>query len=148
PGQKKSYMTAVWNYREGTYEAFFKGSKKMYDLPVDESPAVTERLEAVVDSVQKSLPGVFALTNQLAVVLSNTTSLTSNLNEFALSARPLATNLNAATAHLDHPGALGEWLLPTNITLQLETTLGNANATVINVNTNLVSVIQDIGRSL
>src|SRR4051794_32965792 len=43
-GQKKTYMTAVWNYREGTYEAFLKGSKKMYELPVEESPAVTERL--------------------------------------------------------------------------------------------------------
>jgi len=148
PGQKKKYMTAVWNDHDGTYEAFFKGSRKLYALPVDESPAITERLEAVADSVQNALPGVFALTNQLAVVLSNSANLTSNLNEFAMSARPLATNLNAATAHLDHPGALGEWLLPTNITVQLETTLGNANATVINVNTNLVTVIQDIGHSL
>src|SRR3954470_9347933 len=106
-GQEKKYMTAVWNDQKGTYEAFYKGSKKIYALPSDESPAVTERLEAVVDQVQKALPNIFNLTNQLATVLSNAASLTSNLNEVAVGARPMVSNLTAVTSNLDHPGALG-----------------------------------------
>ena len=51
----------------------------------------------------------------------------------ALGARPTVSNLTLLTAQLDHPGALGEWLLPTNINRQLEGTLatqiaGSANA--------------------
>lgn len=148
PGQEKKYMTAVWNDQKGTYEAFFKGSKKMYELPSDEAPAVTDRIEQLVSEVQKALPGIFNLTNQLATVLSNTANFTSNLNEVAVGARPTVSNLAAATSNLDHPGALGEWLLPTNISVQLATTLTNANATVVSVNTNLNAVIEDIGRSL
>ena len=113
-----------------------------------ESPAVTERLESLVDDVQKALPNILNLTNQLATVLSNAASLTSNLNEVAVGARPMVSNLTAATSDLNHPGALGDWLLPTNITIQLESTLGNANTTLVSVNTNLNTVIQDIGRSL
>jgi len=148
PGQEKKYMTAVWSDQKGTYEAFFKGSKTKYALPSDEAPAVTDRIEQLVADVQKSLPNVFNLTNQLAAVLSNAANLTSNLNEVAVGARPTVSNLAAATSNLDHPGALGEWLLPTNISVQLETTLGNANKTVVSVNTNLNAVIEDIGRSL
>jgi len=147
-GQEKKYMTAVWNDQKGTYEAFFKGAKKKYELPSDEAPAVTDRIEQLVSEVQKALPSVFNLTNQLATVLSNTANLTSNLNEVAVGARPTVSNLAAATSNLDHPGALGEWLLPTNINVQLAMTLTNANATVVSVNTNLNAVIEDIGRSL
>ena len=39
PGQEKKYMTAVWNDQKGTYEAFFKGAKKKYELPSDEAQA-------------------------------------------------------------------------------------------------------------
>lgn len=150
--QKKS-MTAVWNDQAGTYEIY--GKTNLYWLLSDESPAVTERLETVISEIEKSLPNVFALTNQLAVVLANTAGLTSNLNAVALSARPVASNLAAATAGLDHPGALGEWLLPTNIHRQLETTLGaadatlvTADATLVNANTNLTALAEQLSRSL
>ena len=144
-------ITAVWNDHEGKYEPF----KKLYWLKSDESPAITERLEEVIAQVQAGLPNILNLTNQLSTVLSNTTSLTSNLNQVAAAARPLADNLGAATAHLDQPGALGELLLPTNVSHQLETTLAsanamltNANGTVTGVNTNLEATFDNMGRTL
>jgi ABC-type transporter Mla subunit MlaD len=143
---KQNKITGIWDEKAHQYAPFFKTN--MYYIAADESPAVTERIEALVSQVQNALPNVFNLTNQLATVLSNAANLTSNLNEVAVSLRPVATNLNAATAHLDRPGALGEWIWSTNITPQFETTLSNANATVVNVNTNLATVIADIGRSL
>ena len=43
---------------------------------------------------------------------------------------------------------LGEWLLPTNVNRQLESTLGKADATLGNVNTNLSMLVQNLGRTL
>jgi hypothetical protein len=81
-------------------------------------------------------------------VLSNSADLTSNLNAVALGARPAVSNLTLVTARLDHPGALGEWLLPTNINRQLEGTLGSADAALASVNTNLTALAENLARSL
>jgi hypothetical protein len=81
-------------------------------------------------------------------VLSNSAALTSNLNAVALAAQPAVSNLAAATANLDRPGGLGEWLLPTNINRQLDITLNNAAATLASANTNLNELAEKLGRSL
>lgn len=147
-------MTGMWNYRAGRYDPYTNKVSKFW-LVSEESPAVTERLEHVMNLVQGALPGVFALTNQLREVLSNTASLTSNLNVVAVGAQPLVSNLAAATAQLDRPGALGEWLLPTNINRQLDATLGQAHATLgqantalASANTNLAALVENLNRSL
>src|SRR5262249_22487173 len=69
--------------------------------------------------------------------LNGVTSLASNLNTVAVGAQPIVTNLSTVTAQLNHPGALGEWLLPSNITENLNSTLISANNTVDTANTNL-----------
>ena len=84
----------------------------------------------------------------LQSVLSNSTALTSNLNSTVLQARPVVSNLAAATAHLDQPGALGEWLLPTNLNFQLDGTLRNANTLLASSNTNLAALAEKLGLSL
>ena len=139
-------MTGIWNDPQGRYDAYTKETK--YELMVDESAAVTERLEKLVSEIEQALPNILRLTNQLATVLSNSASLTSNLNAVALGARPVVSNLALVTAQLDHPGALGEWLLPTNLNRQLESTLGNADATLASANTNLTVLAENLGRSL
>jgi ABC-type transporter Mla subunit MlaD len=144
--QKKKTITALWNDQEGRYDPFYKTN--FYWLKSNESPAVTDRLEALIDQVEKALPNILTLTNQLANVLSNSASLTSNLNVVATDVRPVVSHLAAATAQLDHAGALGEWLLPTNINHQLEGTLGSADATLTSVNTNLTALVENLGRSL
>jgi hypothetical protein len=149
----KKSMTGIWNDREARYDAYTEKSK--YELLVDESAAVTERLEKLVSEIEQALPNILSLTNQLATVLSNSASLTSNLNVVAVGAQPAVSNLAAATAQLDHPGALGEWLLPTNIARQLEGTLSNAdtalsgaNTALLSANTNLTALADSLGRSL
>jgi ABC-type transporter Mla subunit MlaD len=102
-------------------------TKPHFWLEPEESPAVTERIEKVVNQVEAALPGILSLTNQLTTVLSNSATLTASLNDVAANARPAVSNLALATAHLDQPGALGEWLLPTNINDKLDLILGNAN---------------------
>jgi len=145
--EPRKFMTGIWNDKLGQYDPFTK-TNKPYWLLSDESPAVTERMEKLVSEVEKALPNILTLTNQLSAVLSNSAHLTSNLNAVALSARPAFSNLAAATAQLDHPGALGEWLLPTNVNRQLESTLGSADAILANLNTNLTALVQNLERSM
>jgi len=153
PGEQRKLMTGIWNDQEGRYDAYTRKSK--YELVPDESAAVTERLEKLVAQVEHALPNILRLTNQLTAVLSNSASLTSNLNAVALDARPAVSNLTTLTAQLNQPGALGEWLLPTNINRRLETTLGtadaafaSADAALSSANTNLAVLAENLGRSL
>jgi hypothetical protein len=145
--EERKFMTGIWNDEEGRYDAYTP-TKSKYQLVVDESAAVTERLEKLVGEVEQALPNILRLTNQLVTVLSNSASLTSNLNVVVLDTRPAVSNLTLVTARLDHPGALGEWLLPTNINRQLEGTLGSADAAMASVNTNLTALAENLGRSL
>lgn len=149
------------------YQAY---SNQVVWLPPMESPALTERLEKVVDQVEKTLPSVLSLTNQLTLIMNNGVRLTSNLdatvsyappavsnvaqtvataNQLLLSLQPVMTNLLAISENLKRPkGALGEWLIPTNINFQIEGLLTNANHTVTGTETNLDKLVENIGRSL
>ncbi len=142
----EKHITGIWQEREARYTNVF--NSKGYYLPADESPAVTEQLQRMVTEIEQALPNVLALTNNLALVLSNSATLTSNLNAVALSAQPTFSNLANATAHLDQPGSLGQWLIPTNIHLQLEGTVSNANLAVLTESTNLANVMVNLNRSL
>jgi ABC-type transporter Mla subunit MlaD len=143
--QKK--ITAMWNEKENRYEELTPTSRPYY-LHEDESPAVSEQLQRMVTEVEQALPNVFNLTNILSQVLSNSATLTSNLNSVALAAQPTLSNLTAATKNLDQPGSLGQWLIPTNLNHQLAGTLSNASATLVTANTNLAAVAENLNRSL
>jgi len=147
PIQTRKFITAVWNDKELRYDPFTP-TNKPYWLHSDESPAVTERLEKIVSQVEHALPNILNLTNQLSQLLSGGVILASNLNLVAQSARPAVSNLAIATANLDHPGALGDWLLPTNTVRGIEATLGEARVTMAGVNTNLSTLVENLGRSL
>ena len=57
----------------------------------------------------------------------------------------MVTNLAVITAQLRNPkGSLGDWLIPTNINHQLETTLQDANGAVDSLNTNLITLNQSL----
>jgi hypothetical protein len=146
-GARKKFLTAQWNLHDHRYDALTKTTKP-YWLQVDESPALTERLEIVVKQVQEALPNILGLTNLLATVLSNSASLTSNLNVVAISAQPAVSNLTRLTSQLNQPGALGEWLLPTNLNQKLDAVLGGADTALTTANTNLAVLAQNLNRSL
>ncbi|PWU11035.1 MAG: hypothetical protein C5B50_24065 [Verrucomicrobia bacterium] len=144
--QERKSMTGIWNDRTARYDAYSSTNK--YFLPPVESAAVTERLEGLVSKVEAALPDVLDLTNELANVLVNASDLTSNLNVTVLAARPIISNLVAATAGLDRPGALGQLLLSPSANRQLEGALTNANATLAAANTNLAILAENLNRSL
>jgi ABC-type transporter Mla subunit MlaD len=143
---KQKLMTGIWNDEDGRYDPYHAGDK--YWLHANETPAATEQLQGLLAQVQKSLPGVFNLTNQIATVLSNSANLTSNLNVVVLTACPAVSNLTFMLEQLNHPGGLGEWVLPPNILRQMETTLGTANASLTNANTNLTVLASNLNQSL
>lgn len=119
-----------------------------YWLEPAESPAVTERLEAVVDQVQKALPAFLSLTNQLTQLLNNGVNVTSNLDAVTASMKPAAANLAALSKELQGPGALGSWLLPPGSPDQIASALTNANSLVANTDTNLNLLVLELSRSL
>jgi hypothetical protein len=99
-------------------------SAKPYWIEPLESPALTERLETVVNVLESALPNILNLTNQLAAVLDNAAQATEKLDSVLTSAQPLVTNLNFITENIRDPkGSLGEWNIPTNLNVQLERTL-------------------------
>ena len=154
PSIKRKKFTAVWNDQVGHYEPF-TSTNRPYWLVADESPALSERVEKLLTEVETALPKVLSLTNQLTAVLNHGVELTSNANAVALSTRPAISNLTILLSQLDQPGALGEWLLPTNIHEQLETTLASiqttlatAQNTMSSTDTNLTSLTESLGRSL
>jgi ABC-type transporter Mla subunit MlaD len=129
---------------------FYKPLKSAapYWLQPAESPAATERLDQILNQVEKALPNVLRLTNDLALVLQNSVQATSNLNLVAASARPAADNLASLSAQLRGPGALGEWLLPAGGPEEVSLALTNANALLANTDTNLTALVAELGRSL
>lgn len=127
-----------------------------YFLHAQETPALAAQLEGVVKQVTDALPGLFELTNQFGVVLSNTASITARTDDALANLRPALSNFAIITANLTNPvGSLGEWLIPTNLQAGLETTLDTANRTldsvdktVVSANTNLNTISQGLAVNL
>jgi ABC-type transporter Mla subunit MlaD len=148
-------VTAVWNFISGRYEPYAPKGKP-YWLPPDESPALTERLDDLLQHARAGLPGLLLLTNHLAAVLTNTARLTAHADDLLLQTRPLLTNLNALTAALTNgEGALGRWLLSPELYAQTLTTLTNTSATLTNAsamlltaNTNFAALIGQLQQPL
>jgi len=138
----------VWDDQAAKYKPISKDNKGFW-LHVDESPALTERLETVVNTVEAALPEFLSLTNKLARVLTNAAAITAHADDLLVSAKPVVTNFAAISANLSGPkGSLGEWLLPTNVNAQLQNTLTTANATLGSVQTNLNSISSNLLASL
>lgn len=130
-------INGVWSPQSNNYVAFSKSSKG-YTLPADESPALGDRLEAMANQVEAAMPGVFGLTNYVVGLLTNATHLTVRADATLVETRPLLTNLATITALLTNGnGALGDWILPTNLNNQLQLTLASARSTMTNADTNV-----------
>jgi ABC-type transporter Mla subunit MlaD len=119
---------------------FYTNLTAGYWIDPNEAPSLQERLQKVVDQVEGALPNILNLTNQLAATLVSATTLTSNLNTVAVNVQPVVNNLTTLTSELNRPGALGDWLLPTNVNQKLDSVMGNADSAVGNLNTNLMTL--------
>jgi ABC-type transporter Mla subunit MlaD len=122
----RNRIVAAWHRRSHRYENFKSDSDDAW-LRAVESPAVTERLEQVIAQVQRALPNILSLTNQIVTVLDNTANATSNLNVTLVEARPMVTNFSIISAQLREPGGLGVWALGTNGNEQVQSSLTNVD---------------------
>ncbi|MBI3879325.1 MAG: MCE family protein [Verrucomicrobia bacterium] len=129
-------VTGIWSQKtdayghpdwtnSGAYKPWKRTGPEKYWLPMDETPALTERLDAVVKKVEEALPGILALTNQIHTVLTNVAAITSNLH--------------------DPNGSLGQWLFPVDTKAKLDGVLTNANATITTAHTTLTNVTTTLG---
>ena len=135
--------TALWDFQHGRYRPFGHDpvSRKGYFLVPDESPALTERLETVINMVQAALPGVLELTNRVQRVLDDAAATATHADEVLASTRPIIANLSQISGHLTNErGSLGEWLFPTNVPPELSQTLTSANRILTNSDTRLTAV--------
>jgi MlaD protein len=140
----------------GKYTDYKPGGKGYCFPPATESPPITDRLEQIANQAQQALPGIFDLTNQINVALSNIAQLTTHADNVMLQARPIVTNFAIISGFLTNgPGALGEWLIPTNINRELRQTLAiggatltNANRTLITANSSLTTLSTGLDQSL
>ena len=127
----------IWNDKTAKYDPVPKDNKG-YWLHSDESPALTERLESVVHTVEVALPDFLSLTNKLARVLTNAAAITAHMDDLLVGAKPIVTNFAQISANLNGPrGSLGEYILPTNVNAQLQSALVTANTTLGTAQTNL-----------
>ena len=131
----KHYIVAWWHPREHAYEGFKTNDDTAW-LPVDETPPVADRLQAMISEVQNALPNFLALTNQLTRILNNGAMVTSNLNQTVVQTHPLLNNANSFIARLD-----------TNLNVSILEThplLTNANTLVANLNTNVTATLENL----
>ena len=133
-------IVAAWHRRTHRYENFNPDTDDAW-LPAVEAPPVSDQLQAMVTQVQDALPGILALTNQIAAVLDNAANATSNLNTALVAAQPLVTNFAALSEQLRAPGGLGTWALGSNGQFQLESALTNAGSLLAHTDTNLDAML-------
>ena len=143
----RNEIVASWDGRKNRYKIFMPGDDTAW-LRAVETPPTSDQLQRLVSEVQVALPNILALTNKLAAVLDNAANATSNLNVTIADSRPLMTNFAAISGELRGPGALGAWVLGTNAPFQLERALTNANSLLVNVDTNMDQLTDQIGQTL
>jgi ABC-type transporter Mla subunit MlaD len=131
-----------------TYKPRLRTDHTPYLLVAEEPPEIAAQMDAIIQKAQDAMPFILALTNSLTVIMANTAQATDRLNGLLVKAEPVVTNLSLISANLKNPkGALGEWLIPTNLHVELDQALvaanqalASANSTVTNVNFQLTEV--------
>jgi len=85
----------------------------------------------------------------LTGILSNSSRLLAQMSGTVDQTRPVLSNLTAITGFLTNShGALGEWLIPTNVNQHLETALAAAHSTLATADTNIASVAAGLTQTL
>lgn len=148
-------LNAAIRSNQSVFYVELSKAKPCWIEPLD-APALTERIETVVDMVQDALPNILALTNQVAATLNHAADAAAQATATIQQTQPILSNLNVITYNLKNPhGSLGEWALPTNINAQLELTmrsaadtLKTANNTLASTDTNVTKLAESLSQSL
>jgi ABC-type transporter Mla subunit MlaD len=136
----------IWDEKTAKYTKIDEEKeKKGYWVRVDETPAVTERLQKIANQVESALPNILELTNTLVRVLTNLNSVAEHTSELLQSAKPVVTNFAKISENLSGPkGTLGDWIIPTNVNAQLTMTLASANTNVSLISSNLLMTLDNV----
>jgi ABC-type transporter Mla subunit MlaD len=111
----------MWDDKTATYQPVPTENKGFW-LQVEESPALTERLERVVNAVEDALPDFLGLTNKLASVLTNAAAIVTHADDLMVTAKPALTNIAA----------------------RLDTVLASSDKTIITAQTNINVVVSNL----
>ena len=111
----------MWDDKAGAYVPVPEKNKGFW-LQVEESPALTERLERVVNAVEDALPDFLGLTNKLASVLTNAAAIVTHADQLMVTAQPILTNVGA----------------------RLDTVLASSDKTILATQTNINSVVSNL----
>ncbi|HXI85550.1 MAG TPA: MlaD family protein [Verrucomicrobiae bacterium] len=122
---------------DGHKVPFTQAPKGVY-LTAAEEPALSDRAQRLVGTVEQALPNILGLTNQLYTVLTNTAQLTANANQ-------MVTNLTVITANLRDPhGSFGEWLIPGDLHTSVNTNLAAIAASLNDTILNLAAITSNL----
>ncbi|HKQ39603.1 MAG TPA: MlaD family protein [Verrucomicrobiae bacterium] len=116
---------AMWDDKIAAYKPV-PADNKGYWLEVEESPALTERLERVVNTVEHALPDVLALTNKLASVLTNAVAIVTHADDLLVTAKPVLTNMAS----------------------RLDQVLSSSDKTIITAQTNIAVIVSNLAVTL
>jgi ABC-type transporter Mla subunit MlaD len=111
----------IWDDKAGAYQPV-PPENKGYWLQVEESAALSERLERVVSTVEDALPAFLGLTNKLAGVLTNAATIVTHADDLMLTAKPVLTNLGA----------------------KLDAVLSSSDQTIIAAQTNIALLVSNL----
>ena len=149
--------SALYKEEEGELVAWWDGSEylplekdtKPVWIRAEESSGLNSQIEGLLASVQAHLPNVFALTNQLSLVLNNANTTTTNLNRLLADSQQSVQNLVTITENLKNPdGSLGQWLLPPQINQDLHYTLLSVTNTLDSADMNMSLAVSNLSLSL
>jgi len=143
--------TGIWDHTAARYKApdADQETRKGYFLVPDEAPALADRLEKVVSTVEGALPNILELTNRVNRVLDNSALTAAHADELLMAARPIVTNLTLITGNLTGPrGSLGEWILPPELSRQITQALISANTLLTNSDARLTGAAVDLDQTL
>ena len=143
--------TRIWNDQEGRYRPYRRkeaAESKGYFLSPAEAPAVADRIESVMKTVETAMPAILDLTNHLKSALNEAGRAANRAEALLAQLQPVVTNLAVISTQLtNREGALGEWLIPTNLNAQLALTLLAAHTAITNASvllTNTDTRLEDL----
>jgi hypothetical protein len=141
---KGKEVVGIWDPKAKAYIPLPKENKGYY-LSNQESVTINDRLDNVAKQIESALPSLFALTNTITAVVANLEGITSEAKVLLAGARPLLTNITAISSTLTNgPGALGEWIIPTNINSGLTATLAAAEGALTNASLVMLSTDSNV----
>ena len=144
--EENGELVAWWDGSE--YLPLDKDTKPVWIL-AEESNGLNSQIEGLLASVQAHLPNVFALTNQLSIVLSNANTTTTSLNVLLANSQQSIQNMVTITEILKNPdGSLGQWLLPPQLNDDLHHTLMSVTNTLDSVDLNMTLAVSNLNLTL